>query len=235
VNAIILAAGRGTRLGSAGRRLPKVLMEVAGRPLLAWHLEQLARQDFARVVVNGHHLAHKLQSFVEGYRGPLEVTAVVEPVLLGTAGGVRNALPKLSPGPFVVIYGDVVTTEPLRGLLDAHARGGAPATLAVHESSAYEGKGLVEVDGKGRVTHFMEKGPRGRGAALVNSGIYVLEPDFVEPLPLGVALDFGYDVFPAAVERGIRIAAHRLVNPVIDVGTPEGLDRARSLLERQPR
>jgi NDP-sugar pyrophosphorylase family protein len=231
---MILAAGRGTRLGSAGTRLPKVLMDVGGRPLLAWHLEQLARHGFVRVVVNAHHLAHKLQSFVEGYRGPLELTAAVEPVLLGTAGGVRNALAKLGPGPFLVVYGDVVTTDPLPGLLDVHARGAAAATLAVHESAAHEGKGLVEVDGERRVTRFTEKGAPGRGAALVNSGLYVLEPDFVEPLPPGVPLDFGYDVIPAALERGVQIAAHRLAGPVIDVGTPEGLERARARLEREP-
>lgn len=233
MNAIVLAAGRGTRLGSVGETLPKVLVDVGGRPLLAWQLEQLERQGFARVVVNAHHLAGEIRSFVDGYRGPLELTVVVEPALLGTAGGVRNALAALEPGPFVVLYGDVVSTEPLRALLDAHVRGGADATLAVHESSAAEGKGMVEVDGEGRVTRFVEKGTRGEGPALVNSGIYVLEAAFVEPLPLGVPLDFGYDVFPRALEEGTRIVVHRLARPVVDVGTPEGLATARSLLRRR--
>jgi NDP-sugar pyrophosphorylase family protein len=230
VNAIVLGAGRGTRLRSVDLRLPKVLVDVDGRPLLAFQLEQLERQGFERVVVNAHHLAHEMESFAARYGGPVDLRVVVEPVLLGTAGGVRNALATLGPEPFLVLYGDVVTTEPLRGLLDAHARGGAAATLAVHEAPGSEGKGFVEVDRDGFVTRFVEKGPPTRDRRLVNSGIYVLEPELVESLPLGVPLDFGYDVFPAAVDSGARIAAHRLARPVVDVGTPEGLAEARSLL-----
>jgi mannose-1-phosphate guanylyltransferase len=230
VNAIVLAAGLGTRLGSAGRRLPKVLVDVGGRPLLAWHLERLERQGFTRVVVNAHHLADRIQSFVDGYRGALDLRAVVEPKLLGTAGGVRNALPMLEPGPFVVLYGDVVTLDPLAPLLETHTRRRPAATIAIHESPGSAEKGLVEVDDEGWVTEFVEKGVPSPGPALVNSGIYVLDASFVEPLPLGVPLDFGYDVLPDAVERRTRIAAHRLANPVIDVGTPEALAQARSLL-----
>jgi mannose-1-phosphate guanylyltransferase len=231
----VLAAGAGTRLGAAGRRLPKVLMDVGGRPLLAWQLDRLHEQGFTRVVVNAHYLAEQIEAFAAAYDGPLELTVLVESTLLGTAGGARNALAALGSQPFLVLYGDVVTTEPLSGLLGTHGRTGAAATLAVHESPTAEGKGVVEVDREGRVTRFVEKGLRGSGPALVNSGIYVLEPAFVETLPLGVPLDFGYDVFPQALERRERIVVHRLATPVIDAGTPEGLAAARSLLQREKR
>jgi NDP-sugar pyrophosphorylase family protein len=227
---MVLAAGRGTRLGSLGRRVPKVLVDLAGRPLLAWQFDYLEREGFRSIVVNAHHLAGEIRSFVDSYRGALELTCVFEPELLGTAGGVRNALAALQPGPFVVLYGDVLTREPLTPLLEAHARSSAVATLAVHESELTEGKGTVAVGPDWRVTRFVEKGPPEPGrVALVNSGIYVLESSLVEELPLGVPLDFGHDVFPQALERGAHIMAHKLSTPVLDMGTPETLALARTL------
>jgi NDP-sugar pyrophosphorylase family protein len=82
---------------------------------------------------------------------------VTEPELLGTAGGVRNALPLLGAEPFVVLYGDVLTDAPLAPLQDAHARSGAAATLAVYESHETDGKGTIEVDGRDRIVAFREK------------------------------------------------------------------------------
>jgi NDP-sugar pyrophosphorylase family protein len=153
---------------------------------------------------------------------------IVEDKLLGTAGGVRNALPDLEPGPFIVFYGDVLIDEPLDPLLDLHRSRGAVATLAVHEAESAEGKGTVEIDQTGRVTRFAEKQATSAGPALINSGIYVLERDLIAPLTPGVPCDFGQDVLPAAVERGEPVYAGRLAAPVIDIGTPEGLDDARA-------
>jgi NDP-sugar pyrophosphorylase family protein len=230
---MILAAGQGTRLGQLGQRIPKVLIELNGRPLLARHLDWLEREGVKRVVVNAHHLADHVQAFVDGYRGPLELICMVEPELLGTAGGVRNALRYLEPGPFVVLYGDVLVDEPLGLLLERHRKERALATLSVHEASSAEGKGVVEVDTCGRVTNFVEKSERGEGPALINSGLYALEPELVAPLPAAAPLDFGLDVLPQAVARRERIFVHRLSSPAIDIGTPAGLAEARRKQEER--
>jgi NDP-sugar pyrophosphorylase family protein len=227
MNAMVLAAGFGTRLGELGRRVPKVLIEVGGRPLLERHLVALERLGVARVVVNAHHLAAQVQAFVDRYAGPLELVCVSEPTLLGTAGAVRNALVLLGRQPFLVVYGDVLVQESLEPLVDAHRARRPAATLAVHEARGAEGKGIVETDMDGCITRFAEKDVAGEGPFLVNSGIYVLCPELVEPLPEGVALDFGHDVFPHMLAAGRTLAAYRLSRPVIDVGTPTGLALAR--------
>ena len=224
---MILAAGRGTRLGSLGETIAKVLVDVGGEPLLARHLRYLAREGIDRVVINAHHLAEQIEAFVERYRGPLELSCVVEERLLGTAGGVRNALSRLEPGPFVVLYGDVLIDEPLVPVLRTHRESSALATLTVHEADDARGKGAVRVDSRGRITAFLEKGVAERRPALVNSGVYILEAEFAAALPIGMELDFGHDVFPPAIRRGLPIFAHRLTLPVIDVGTPAGLAMAR--------
>lgn len=227
---MVLAAGRGTRLGSLGRKVPKALLEIGGKPLLARHLDYLERHGVSRVVINAHHRAGRIRSFARTYEGRLDVVCLVEEQLLGTAGGVRNALSHLQPGPFLVLYGDVLIQEPLDPMLELHRDRQAIATLAVHEANSAEGKGVVEVDETDRVTRFAEKDPQTLGPALVNSGIYVLETEFVAPLAPGEPSDFGRDVFPDAVKSGSPVFAYRLAAPVIDIGTPEGLSLARASL-----
>lgn len=228
---MVLAAGLGTRLGSLGREVPKVLLEIGEEPLLARHLDYLDRLGITRVVINAHHLAGRIRSFAHAYEGPLDIVCVVEEQLLGTAGGVRNALPHLQPGPFVVLYGDVLIEEPIDPMLELHQKSNAIATLAVHEADTAVGKGVVEIDATGRVMRFAEKDPETTGPALINSGVYVLESDLVAMLPRGEPSDFGRDVFPAALRSGSPLFAHRLAAPVVDVGTLEGLALARASFE----
>lgn len=226
---MILAAGRGTRLGRLGSQVPKILLELGGAPLLQRQLEYLAREGVTRVVVNAHHRAEQVDAFLSAYDAPVEIVLLVEPELLGTAGGVRNALPHLDGEAFVVLYGDVLIDAPLAPMLALHGEHAAAATLAVYEGQSTLGKGVVDVDERGRVRRFVEKEPDRTGPGLVNAGLYVVEPALVAPLPAEVPLDFGHDVLPAAVDRGERILAHRLPGPVLDIGTPEALELARTL------
>jgi NDP-sugar pyrophosphorylase family protein len=228
MNAMLLAAGHGTRLRSVEPDVPKVLVDIAGEPLLARQLDYLESQGISRVVVNVHHLADSILAFAREHRGSLELVVIVERELLGTAGGVRNALPQLGDDPFIVLYGDVLTNEPLAPMVEHHLKRGTVATLAVYESTNIEGKGTIAVDGSDLVTGFTEKGPTTPGdPALINAGIYVLEPSFVRGIPEGLASDFGHDIFPAALWRGERLAIYRLSVPALDVGTPSTLELAR--------
>jgi NDP-sugar pyrophosphorylase family protein len=228
MNAMILAAGLGTRLGGLGRTVPKALIDIGGKPLLERHLEYLELQGVSGVAINAHHRSEQIVGFAEHYSGPLDIVVVIEDTLLGTAGGVRNALAHLEPGPFIVLYGDVVVDQPLDAMLALHRDRGAVATLAVHHSESAEGKGVVVVDDVDRVTRFAEKQTSARGPALINSGLYILETDLVAPLVPGVATDFGADVLPGAVDAGLPVMAFRLASAVIDIGTPDGLAQARA-------
>ncbi len=126
MNAMILAAGRGTRLGELGQTVPKVLVDVGGEPLLARQIRYLKDGGIERIVINAHHLADQIESFVAEHPHAVDIEVVVEPELLGTAGGVRNALPHLGEGAFVVLYGDVIVDEPVeRGVRNPSARAGS--------------------------------------------------------------------------------------------------------------
>jgi mannose-1-phosphate guanylyltransferase len=220
--AMILAAGRGTRLGPYGEVVPKALAEVHGAPLLEHQLAYLGRQGVRRVVVNVHHLPDQMLEFASAYGGDVQVETVVEPELTGTAGAVRASLSRLGDA-FLVLYGDVVVQEPLEGLLATHTAGNRPGTMAVYATDVTHGKGLVECDASGAVSAFLEKPAGHTGTALVNAGVYVLDRTLFDAVPGTPPVDFGFDLFPAALRAGEALGVHRLDRPVIDIGTPEAL------------
>jgi mannose-1-phosphate guanylyltransferase len=224
--AMVLAAGRGTRLGPLGERIPKALVEIDGVPLLARQLEFLRAQGVESVVVNASHLAGQIEEFAGSREDAGAITIVVESEPLGTAGGVINALPHLTAGPLLVLYGDVVCGEDLGPMAELHRRETPTATIAVYRSDQAEAKGVVEIDGSA-VTHFHEKDPD-RTSGWINAGIYIVEVDWLARFPKGEFLDFGFDLFPAALRDRRSLCAHRLREPVIDVGTPGDLERARA-------
>lgn len=229
---MLLGAGRGTRLASLGLDVPKIMVDVAGEPLLARQLRYLTGEGASRVIVNAHHLAEQVEAFAAGHRGAPELVVVTEAELLGTAGGVRNAISQFSSDPIVVLYGDVLTQVSLAPIVASHRTSGRQATITVYESSVTEGKGTVAVDAADRLLGFHEKRDRGGAAEprieLINAGLYVLERAFVlELVDAGVVSDFGHDVFPDALSRGVEIGVYRLPAPVLDIGTPLTLREAQ--------
>jgi mannose-1-phosphate guanylyltransferase len=225
---MILAAGRGTRLGELSETTPKALVTVAGEPMLARQIRYLKDGGIERIVINAHHLAEQIERFVASHEHAEDIDVVIEQKLLGTAGGVRNALPQLGAEDFMVLYGDVIVDEPIEGMRETHARLGAACTVTVYQTTEVLGKGTVDVDDEGAAVGFHEKASSSvEGEANVSAGVYLMRPSFISELPAGIQLDFGHDVFPQALQRGERIAVHMLREPVIDMGTPEALELAR--------
>jgi NDP-sugar pyrophosphorylase family protein len=232
MNAMILAAGRGTRLGALGKTMPKVLVDVGGEPLLERQIRYLKDGGIERIVINAHHLADQIEDFVANHPSEVAIDVIVEPELLGTGGGVRNALAHLGEEPFVVLYGDVIVNESIRAVSETHWKTETAATLTVYRTREVEGKGTVQVADDGTVAAFHEKAASHTADwAYVNAGLYMIDPCLLADLPSRTALDFGHDVFPAALKRGERIAAHVLAAPVIDIGTPAALELARDPLD----
>lgn len=118
MRAMILAAGRGERLRPLTDRIPKPLIEVAGKPLIEHHLERLADAGFREVVVNLSHLGNMIEaSLGDGSRFDLDIEYSREPEgALETGGGIVQVLDRLGPGPFAVINGDIFTDYPFARL-----------------------------------------------------------------------------------------------------------------------
>ena len=118
MRAMILAAGRGERLRPLTDSVPKPLVELAGRPLIEYHLAALAQAGFREVVINQGHLGGQLAAALgDGGRWGINIHwSDEQPTALETGGGIFKALPLLGPGPFLVINGDVWTDYPFARL-----------------------------------------------------------------------------------------------------------------------
>lgn len=118
MRAMILAAGSGERLRPLTDTTPKPLIEAGGKPLIEWHLENLAAAGFRQVVINTGHLGEQLPDTLGGgSRWGLQIQYSEEPAkALETGGGIHNALPLLGDGPFLVVSGDTWTSLSFAGL-----------------------------------------------------------------------------------------------------------------------
>lgn len=230
MRAVLLAAGRGTRLAPLTDTTPKALAPLGGRPLLAWQLAWLAREGVTEVAVNVHHLQGRVLEFLEREPPPIPVRVSYEPVLLGTAGALLPLRDFLT-GPFLVHYADVVTDARVGEHMAAHERSGAVATLTYHRADETFGKGVLSVDAGGRVTGFREKDPSDAGPGLVNSGIYAADPSLLD-LITPERTDFGHHVWPAALAAGLHLDARELGDAYLrDIGSLEALEAAERDLE----
>ena len=207
MKAVVLAAGKGTRLESLVADLPKPMLAVGGRPVIDRNLSLLAASGVREVFVNLHHCADVLREYCgSGERWGLTITYAFEPQLLGTAGAVKNFGRHLADAPFFVVYGDNYLECDFSALWKFHEARGAVATIALFEKDDVTGAGVVQIDAGGRVVRFVEKPRASEGLGrLVNGGLYVLSPAILPLIPDTVPCDFGYDVFPALLAGGHRV------------------------------
>jgi len=233
MKAMVLCAGMGTRLGALTEACPKPMLEVAGRPLLAYILANLARHGFSEVVINLHHQPRAIpERFGNGAALGLRITYLQEPELLGTAGAVRNAAALLrGPDPVLVHYGDVLTDQDLGAMLEAHRRRGALLTLLLHQRA--RSNSVVCLDPELRVERFLERPSEAERAGIaspwVNSGVYLLDPAVLERIPAEGPCDLPRDVFPGLVASG-RMYGYPLDGYRCAVDSGERLEQAGQAL-----
>jgi NDP-sugar pyrophosphorylase family protein len=225
VDAIILAGGKAERLGDAAGGRPKALVDVGGRPLVAYQVAQLAGARVDRVLVacaagEGEQFERALAGI-----GP-EIVPVEEPEPLGRGGGIRWAA-RLSRGDEVyALNGDELVDADLRALLEQHRASGTAATITVVPLQSPFG--VVELDEHDFVTGFQEAP---RLPHWVSCGIYVLGQEALARFP--ERGDHETSTFPElATER--RLGAFRHEGTWITVNTPKDLRRAQEYLAEHP-
>lgn len=176
MQAMILAAGFGTRLLPHTLGKPKPLFPVLNEPLLLLTIRRLQRSGFDHIIVNCHHLREQIVRLLQGVAG---VIVQEEEHILGTGGGLRRALPLLRDEPLLITNGDIYHTIDYGRLWAAHAEGSAPVTLAMHNYPRFN---TVRVTA-GRVTHFETIGSEGENLAF--TGLSVIDPVILSPIEDG--------------------------------------------------
>lgn len=216
---MVLAAGLGTRLRPLTFELPKPMVPMLDRPVLAHIVDLLHHHGVDRIVANLHYFPDTIR----GYFGD-ELTYVEEAELLGTAGGVRNVRDFFGDSPFLVISGDALTDLDVPAIVERHRQHGGIATLAVTKVDDTSEYGVVLHDAEGRITGFQEKPhPDEALSDLANCGIYVFSPEIFDYFPPEAFVDFAHDVFPRLLEHDVPFFIHELEGYWNDVGSLDEL------------
>jgi mannose-1-phosphate guanylyltransferase len=215
MKAMVLAAGLGTRLRPLTYEIPKPMVPVLDRPVMAHILGLLQRQGFDEVIANLHYFPDA----VKGYFGD-RIEYRYEEELLGTAGGVRNVADFFGDDPVVVISGDALTDVDLTALVERHRQAGGIATLTVKHVEETEEYGVVIHDSDGRIQGFQEKPPTAEALShLGNCGIYCFSPEIFDYFPEEPFADWANDVFPALLENDVPFYVHETREYWNDVGS----------------
>jgi mannose-1-phosphate guanylyltransferase/phosphomannomutase len=226
VQVVILAGGRGTRLGEHTQTIPKPMVTIGGRPNLEHQVLLAKRYGFTSVLFLVSHLADRIEAhFGSGQRFGMDFSYSAEDPPLGTAGALRYA-DQLLQDRFLLLYGDVFIECDLAQLWADHANSRAIATLVVHPNDHPDDSDLVAADGEGKILAIYPK-PRPEDQYLpnrVNAGAVVIERKILASIPPGKYLDIAGDIFPALAKDG-GLRAYHSAEYFKDFGTPDRLAR----------
>lgn len=226
MRALLLAAGLGTRLRPLTDQVPKCLVLIRGKPLLAYWLDLLLEAGIERVLVNTHYLPQRVRVFAAASPWQERITLAHEERLLGTGGTVLRNREFFGASPVLVAHADNLTQFDVKAFLRRHANrpAGVIVTMMTFETDSPSSCGIVEEDSRGVVTAFHEKIPNPPGTR-ANAAVYIFEPpvvDFIASLGKEV-VDLSTEVIPDFVGRICTFhngGYHR------DIGTLESLSRA---------
>ena len=212
---MVLAAGLGTRLKPLTYELPKPMVPVLDRPVMAHIVRLLEAQGFDELIAN----LHWFPDAITGYFGD-RLTYRHEPELLGTAGGVRGVRDFFGDEPVVVISGDALTDLDVGALVARHREAGGIATLTVKQVPDTREYGVVIHDEDGRVQGFQEKpDPAEALSDLGNCGIYCFSPEIFDFFPDADPVDWAKDVFPVLLDNDVPFHVHEIDAYWNDVGS----------------
>ncbi|UMR28367.1 NDP-sugar synthase [Massilia sp. MB5] len=235
MKAMILAAGKGTRVRPLTYELPKPMIPILGKPVMAYLVEHLARYGITEIMVNVAHLHEKIEEyFGEGHQYGVQIGYSFEghtndegeivPEPLGSAGGIKKI--QEFGGFFdettIVLCGDALIDLDIKSALYEHRRKGALATVITREVpwdkvSSY---GVVVSDEDGRVREFQEKPAQEVAKSnCASTGIYIFEPEVIDLIPSDRPFDIGSELFPLLAARGLPFYSQTRKFNWIDIGS----------------
>jgi mannose-1-phosphate guanylyltransferase len=234
MKAMILAAGKGTRVRPITYTIPKPMIPILQKPVMEFLLELLRRHGFDQIMVNVSHLAEEIENYFRdgqrfgvqiaySFEGKIDDQGKLEGEAIGSAGGMRR-IQDFSPffdDTFVVLCGDALIDLDLTAAVKWHKSKGAIATIITksvpkEEVSSY---GVVVTDEEGRVQAFQEKPSTEEALSTnINTGIYIFEPEVFNYIPSDVEYDIGSQLFPKLVEIKAPFYAIPMDFEWVDIG-----------------
>ena len=215
----LLAAGLGRRLLPLTASKPKCLIDIGGKPFLLWHVEKLKSLGIDHLIINLFHEGEQIENFLgDGSKWGINIEYFYEKELLGTGGGIGNALSSIGNEPFIVISGDVWTDFDLSNLSLIE---GSLAHLILIENPLENPEGDMFLD-KGKVNS------SGKGRSLTFSGLALIDPQLFIGAKTG-KYDLWQEILLPASEKG-QVSAEVYGGYLVNINTIEDLEKLDAYL-----
>lgn len=225
MQALILAAGEGKRLRPMTNTVPKVMIDVFGKPLLERQILLLRQHGIKDIFINLFYLPEKvINYFGNGEKFGVNIVYSREDKLLGSAGALHNFKKKLK-NDFFVLYGDVFMKVDLKKMLAFHQQKKSHFTIAVHPSIHPKDSDLIKINRERKIISWI-KTPHGLNRGLNSAGLYIINSQVLKLLPINVPFDFAHDFIPLLIKK-IPLFAYNTSELMMDIGT---IDRYNLLL-----
>lgn len=246
MKAMILAAGKGTRVRPITFTIPKPMIPIMQKPVMEFLVDLLRQHGFDEIMVNVSHLADEIESYFRdgqgfgvdiaySFEGRIEDGMLIGDAV-GSAGGMRR-IQDFSPffdDTFIVLCGDALIDLDLKAAVEWHRQKDSIATIVMktvdpNDVSSY---GVVVTDEEGRVQSFQEKPTVDEALSnTINTGIYIFEPAILDLIPSGEEFDIGGDLFPKLVSMNLPFYGVAMDFQWVDIGkVPDYWHAIRSVL-----
>jgi len=229
MKALLLAAGRGTRLGKITETIPKPLVKIKNKPVIDYLIQKLINLDVTHILVNTHHKNTLMENYFNSRKYDVEISLIYEPELLGTAGTLKYNVDALCSEDFIVMHADNYFQDDLKSLKHEHLANGLNNLLTMGTFSvANPAKfGTVCISENNTITSYFEK-DKNSPSNIANSAIYFMKPAIKKVIDnlKNNEIDISLNLIPKLVGK---MTAFPLNGYFYDIGTPENLLIANSL------
>lgn len=232
MKAVILAAGKGQRLGGITKTLPKPMIKINGKPILEHNLEMCKKAGIKDIYINLHHLPNLIRSyFGDGSKYGVNIIYNFEQKLLGTAGALIPFQNNLKDTPFFVIYGDNFICFDLLDLKLFNEKMNADISILFHWRENVSDSGIAMFDSNDRITRFVEKPlDANDNGNWVNAGFYYIKTHNILEL-IKPKDDYGVDIFPKLLNMNYNLYGLKTSADLIAIDTPELLFNTKNELD----
>lgn len=233
MKALVLAAGKSTRIAPIAKGLPKPLIQIGGKSVIERNLLWLSEFGIKDIWINLHYKPEEVMSHLgDGSKLGLSIQYSFEPQILGTAGAVRQ-LEEEWRETFLVVYGDNLFQFSLDTFLSFHKAQKSALSIGLFHQETHIHTGVaggrVVLEGN-RIKGFVE-GKNSKSSDYVNAGIYLIEPEIIPLIPKEMFYDFGNDLFPKCINNGIKISGHIINGYCLGIDTPESYKEAMKIIK----
>lgn len=230
IKAVIIAGGKGGRLGKITEKIPKPMIKIGNLSIIEHQINLLKRYNIKNIIILTGYLSEIIEDYFKNKKNSgLNIVCLKSAVNIGNADRVKLAEKQLFDD-FVVFYGDTMLDMDLKKLIDLHKKKNALATLVLHPNDHPYDSDLVEIDHNQKIIAFHPKPHQANKyfKNLVNAGVYVMSPGIFKYIKSkkGVELDFGKHIFPKIFNQE-KLFGYNTPEYIKDMGTPERLKKVR--------